>query len=202
MPPWPLTIGLCGGIASGKSSVARILAEAGYVVLDADLEARAVLQGPEIRPWLVETFGSEVIDASGEVQRSHIAERVFREPAALRALEQRVHPIVRRILHDARSAALARNDSVVLDVPLLFESGYDEVCDLILFVDVDRDTRRERAIARGMPAPDWERREASQVAVEQKRARSDRSIPNGEELHVTRAALADLVEYGRSARRG
>ncbi|MCA8968600.1 MAG: dephospho-CoA kinase [Planctomycetes bacterium] len=208
-PEPPLIVGLTGGIASGKSTVARLLEEAGFVVLDADREAHAVLEEPDTIEWLVEVFGPAVLIESSDdgnrrtrIDRRRIADRVFADSALLARLEARIHPRIRTKFRER--IATARRDGVplVLDVPLLFESGYDELCDIVLFVDASNTVRRKRAEARGMDIADWERRERQQLSIDEKRRRADRIVPNDGDLDATKAAVRDVVESMRSRTAG
>lgn len=180
-----------------------MLAEAGYVVLDADAEAKRVLRAVSLRPWLEETFGPGVLRGEGEatvVDTRYLADRVFEEPDLLRVLEAKLHPEVRRILDRKRREALDRGQSVILDVPLLLEGGYAEICDLILFVDVPDELREARAVARGMTKEDWRRREAAQMPLAEKRRRAQRRVPNDLGPEIARAAIADLLAYAEGHR--
>lgn len=196
VPTPPCVIGLVGGVASGKSTVARLFDEAGFVVLDADREARAVLEAAALRPWLIRNFGDEVQVSTPEgsrVDRRLIADRVFRDAALRRRLEQRVHPAVAKALRRGLVEARGASRSAVLDVPLLLESGYAELCDYILFIEVGDDERQRRAVARGMDIEDWKRREAAQLSLDEKRRRADRIVPNEAGVETARTAIADLL---------
>ncbi|MCB9882935.1 MAG: dephospho-CoA kinase [Planctomycetes bacterium] len=206
-PEPPLIIGLTGGIASGKSTVARLLEEAGFVVLDADREAHAVLEEPDTITWLVEVFGPEVLiecegddgDCRTRIDRRLIADRVFADSALLARLEARIHPRVGSKFREHIARARRDRVALALDVPLLFESGYDELCDIVIFVDASDTVRRKRARARGMDIADWERRERQQLSIEEKRRRADIVVPNDGDIEATKAAVRDLVESRRSS---
>jgi len=184
--PHSLVIGVLGGIASGKSTVAALLAGPDGLVLSADRIAHEVLASPPVVERLRERFGEEVLDASGAPDREALARRVFdpvEGPAHRRALEGWTHPRVRatisRRLEEARAAGTPR---IVLDVPLLLENdaehGWVEACDVLVFVDVPLEERRRRAAERGWSRGDLERREAAQLPLDQKRARADHVLRN------------------------
>lgn len=176
-------IGLTGGIASGKSTVASLFAERGAVVLDADRHAHAVLEEPAVRDALVERWGEEILSEDGTLARRAVAERVFGDGAEAdrRFLEGLVHPRVRERLRAEIDAARASGVSaVVLDIPLLLEAGWADACDAIYFVDCPQHERVKRAAARGWSEAELAEREASQTSIEEKRQRSDAVIPSSE----------------------
>jgi dephospho-CoA kinase len=178
-----LTIGLTGGIASGKSAVAAALARRGAVVFDADRIGHRVLQEPDVRDELFARWGAGILDAAGHVSRDAVAERVFPqtpEAAAERAfLEQTVHPRIRqRIEAEIRILPDDAVPAVIIDAPLLIESAWNAVCQIVLFIDVPRETRLARAKTRGWTPEEFSRREAVQMPIEEKRRRSTHVIQN------------------------
>jgi dephospho-CoA kinase len=188
-------LGLSGGVASGKSYVAGLLAERGAVVLDADRHAHAVLAEPDVVQSIVSRWGPAVLDEAGRVRRGEVARRVFGDGdgplAERRFLEGLVHPRVRQRLRADLDAALETGaPAAVLDVPLLFESGWSAECDAVLFVDTPEHVRRERAALRGWSDEAFALRESAQMPVEEKRRRSDLVIP-GESPEAAGAAVAD-----------
>ena len=206
LPAWPFVIGLLGGVAAGKSSIAGILESGGYLVLDADAAAHRVLQEAELRPWIRQTFGARAVRGN-QVDRTVVAEQVFRDPQLRERLEAQIHPRVLKGLRQATQEALARGLSVVLDVPLLLESSelgageqLRELCDLLLFVEVPEDLRRERALNRGLAEDDWRRREAAQIPVDEKRRQADLIVHNEGSLERSQAELAGLLAAARAAR--
>ena len=187
-------IGLLGGVASGKSSVARILVEAGWDWVDADRLARRALEASEIRPELRELFGPAVESATGEVDRSHLAKIVFSDPEMREALEALIHPRVRVEIENLLARAAENGAKVVLDIPLLLENGWAKRCDLLVFVDTPEEVRRDRAISRGMSAEDWALREKAQASIEAKRDAADLIVCNAGDLDQLRAGLASLLD--------
>jgi dephospho-CoA kinase len=155
-----IVIGIVGRPAAGKSTVARMLEAHGAVVLDADRIAHAVLDEPEVRRAIGSRFGADVMDARGRVRRSAIAALVFGSTeshmAALESLEAIIHPRVQRRIEDRlaeiRAAGADGGRVVVLDVPLLMQSGWDEFCDRLLVVECDERERQRRMAARGWSA--------------------------------------------------
>lgn len=163
-----IVVGLVGRIGSGKSTVARLLAAHGATVIDADRLAHEVLDEPEVVQAVVARFGPEVLDDAGRVRRPALAAKVFgstdEQAAGLRALEGIVHPRVRRRIEvilaaEAGAGAGAEPRVVVLDVPLLVQAGWDEICDRLLHVECAEDVRRARLEARGWPDAQRDARE-------------------------------------------
>ena len=173
-------IGVCGGIGSGKSAFARALGRLGAHVFDADASARRVLGGPDVKPALLELFGPGAIAADGTPDRAHIASIVFRDETARHALEDLIHPLVRSEAQQAIDVARESGiRAIVLDVPLLFESDMDAMCDAVVFVDADDRMRAARvAQTRGWTPEDLAAREAAQWPLDAKRARSDVVVVN------------------------
>lgn len=181
-----IVLGLTGGIASGKSFVARLLAERGAVICDADRHAHAALLDPKVHDAVVARWGADVANSDGSLSRRAIAARVFgpddAATAERRFLEGLVHPWVReRLRADLDAARAAGAPAAVLDVPLLVESGWANECDAVLFVDTPDDVRRGRAAARGWTPEEFARREASQAPIDVKRARARRVVPGDSE---------------------
>ena len=178
-----LTIGLTGGIASGKSAVAAALARRGAVVFDADQIGHRVLQEPEVRDELVTRWGREILTPDGRVSRPAVADRVFGDTPEVtqerRFLEQSLHPrILERIKSEIRLLPDDAVPAVVIDAPLLIESGWSAVCQVMLFVDTPRYKRQDRAESRGWTPEEFSRREAAQMPIEEKRRRSTHVIQN------------------------
>ncbi len=188
----PFVIGLLGGIASGKSRVAALLARRGARVLDADALAHAELARPEVRARIAAELGPGAIGAGGEVDRAALARRVFADPSARRRLEAIVHPgVIAAIEREIRAAAerAGRREVVVLDVPLLAEAGIVGACDELVFVGASIETREARARARGWPQGEVARREASQRPLDEKRRAATFAIDNDGDIAATEAAV-------------
>lgn len=189
--PRPLLIGLAGSVGAGKSTVARLLAERGCVVIDSDKAVRALLATVPVRDELVRWWGTGVLDTSGALDRAAVAHIVFADEAQRKRLEGYIHPLLAPGREQAiREAAAAGAPAVVLDAPLLFEAGLDAECDAVVVVDAARAIREGRVLAsRGWDARELSRREKSQHPLEDKRRRADYLVDNsGDE-----AALAESV---------
>jgi dephospho-CoA kinase len=203
-----LTLGLVGGIASGKSLVAQCFYELGAVVLDGDRAGHAVLREPDVIAALKERWGDKILDSAGQISRKQVAKIVFApgHAAEKRFLEQLTHPRIERKLQQELAAAQASQTpprAVVIDAALLFEGGWDKLCDKIIFVDAPRDVRLERAVRRGWSAEQFAAREAAQLPPEEKRERSHIVIRNVRTLEnlreVVRLTWRDLVGEGSDA---
>jgi dephospho-CoA kinase len=192
-------IGIIGDIAAGKSTVARHLQSLGAIWIDADLIARLTLQTESIRPALIAALGKEIIAGDGTVDRQAVAKQVFGQDEVsknkLLALESIIHPVVRQTIRDRLieiARALDSNELVpgqlsglpivVLDVPLLIESGWVRVCDEVWLVTADWEVRRTRARERGWSDQELERRTAAQIPTATKRRHAHRVIQNNGDL--------------------
>ncbi len=188
----PVVIGLLGGIAAGKSTVAGLFAARGFEVLDADQEARQVTDDPTVLRAIAARFGPDLVPA-GTLDRRALAAMVFADPAARRDLEAITHPAVRARLTAKLEAALAAGRNVVLDVPLLLEGGLIARCDTCVFVDAAEATRRARARARGWDDEELLRRERTQAELAVKRARCTHTIATDGTLDDVRTQVDALL---------
>ncbi|WP_100498524.1 dephospho-CoA kinase [Geodermatophilus chilensis] len=173
-----LRIGLTGGIGSGKSTVAGLLAAREARIVDADRIAREVVEpGTPGLQAVVTAFGDGVLTPEGTLDRPALAAIVFADPGARRRLDGIVHPLVRA--RAAELVAAAPPDAVVVqDVPLLVETGQAGSYDLVLVVEADLDTRVRRLVGRGLSEDDARARIAAQATDEQRRAVADVVLDN------------------------
>jgi dephospho-CoA kinase len=186
-----LVVGLTGGIGSGKSTVAALLAAKGAVVVDADAITREVQQpGTPVFAAMLERFGPGIVADDGTLDRQAVADIVFADPDALADLNAIVHPAVGAELL-ARMEALGGTDEiVVLDVPLLVESTRGYPVAGLLVVDVDPDIAVARLVAqRGMREDDARARIARQASRDERLARADRVIDNSGDLDALAAQV-------------
>jgi dephospho-CoA kinase len=182
-------VGLSGGVGSGKSTVARLLAAHGAVVIDADAIAREVVEpGTPGFDAVVARFGTDIV-AHGRLYRAALARIVFADEHARADLNSIVHPLVAR-RSDEIAAAAAPGAVVVFDVPLLVESGVTQRYDLVVIVLASEPVRLARLAARGMDAADARSRIAAQAGDEQRSAVADVLIRNDGPL----TELADQVD--------
>jgi dephospho-CoA kinase len=189
-------VGLTGGIGSGKSEVARLLAAHGAVVVDADLLAREVVApGSEGLAAVVEAFGPDVLTPDGGLDRAAVAARVFADPTARARLEAVVHPRVRALAARREAEAVAADpDAVVVhDVPLLVETGQQHAYDVVLVVDVPVQTQVDRLVqGRGMAPEEARARIAAQASREQRLAAADVVVDNSGSLESLARRVHDL----------
>ena len=196
-PQPPVVIGIVGGIAAGKSTVAALFAAAGLEHVDADGIARALVDEPAIRTALRARFGAAVERDDGSLDRAALARLVFADAAARRDLESITHPQIRARILAQIEAAKAAGRSVLLDAPLLLEGPLHAHCDAVVFVDASDAVRRRRALARGWSEAEWQRREQNQLGLGLKRARANASIRNDADLDATRRAVEELLSTWR-----
>ena len=192
--PLPI-IGVTGGIGSGKSLVANILKENGCVVADADENTKVVLHRKEVQQQLVEWWGAKVLDDNGNVDRAFVASIVFNEENELNKLESLIHPLVRKLQEETFNNAPKDAIGLVIDAPLLMESGLDTLCDVIIFVDSPFETRLKRVVEHRLwNEEQLRKREASQIGLDTKRSSADHIIINdGDIAHIeqqTRSVLS------------
>src|SRR5436305_5016361 len=176
--PLVLVVGLTGGIGAGKSSVSRLLASHGAVIVDADLIAREVVEpgGPAYQ-GVVDRFGDGVLLDDGSLNRPALAEIVFADADALKDLNGIVHPAVGAVIAERLAEEAPTDHVVVLDVPLLVESGRTNTSGTIV-VDCPPEEALRRAVARGLPEDDVRRRMANQVSREERLAKADFVVDN------------------------
>ena len=173
-----MRVGLTGGVGSGKSTVAQLLAEHGAVVIDADAIAREVVEpGTPGFEAVVAQFGSAVVGPDGRLDRPALAAIVFRDEDRRGQLNAIVHPLVGRRTAELMAAA-APDALVVFDIPLLVESNMAAGFDTVVVVESAVDTRLARLAERGMAAADARERMAVQASDEQRRAVADEVLVN------------------------
>ena len=186
-------MGLTGGVASGKSTVAEILEGLGAVVIDADVLARDVVApGTEGLRRVVEEFGSEVLAPDGSLDRPRLGAVVFGDVEARRRLEAIIHPLVRARSRELEEAA-PDGAVVVHDIPLLTETGQADRFDAVLVVDVPVETQVARMVEqRGMTREDAEARIAAQAAREERLAVATHRIDNTGTREDLRERVAEV----------
>ncbi|MGH2938564.1 MAG: dephospho-CoA kinase [Solirubrobacterales bacterium] len=187
----PLTIGLTGGIAAGKSEALAAFGRLGAVTLSSDAVVHDLLEGEPLRRELAERWGPEVAPAGAPTDRGAIGGIVFADPEELTWLESTVHPLV-----GAETAAWIAGlpdevEFAVIEVPLLFEGGREKVFDTTVSIVAAEDVRRERAAARGHALVDA--REARQLTQEEKADRAEHVIVNDGSVDDLEAALSALL---------
>lgn len=188
-----IVVGLTGGIGSGKSTVSAMLADRGAVVIDADAITRELQQpGTEVFAAMIERFSNDIVAPDGTLDRQAVADIVFTDPAALADLNALVHPAVGKEIAARMDAAAhapvpdgAPCPVVVLDVPLLVETGRGDMAGVVV-VDTDPQTQVERLVThRGLTTSDAEARIAAQATRTERLAAADQVIDNtGDFAHL------------------
>ena len=193
-----LRVGLTGGIGSGKSEVARRLAERGAVVIDADVAAReVVVPGSPGLAQIAATFGESVLRPDGSLDRERLGQMVFADPGLRATLNAIVHPLVRTWMEEAERAAVRASPPpgpvIVHDVPLLAESRGTAGFDVVIVVDVPPELQVERLVRlRGMAADQARARMAAQASREQRLAVADIVIDNSGSLDDLDRRIAEV----------
>lgn len=196
-----LTIGLTGGIASGKSTVANMCKEMGIPVIDADIEARlAVEPGEPAYKMIVESFGPGILLQDGSINRQALGALIFNDEDKRLLLNGIVHPEVRKRMAEKRETAEKTGAPIViLDIPLLFESKLTYMADKTLVVYVGRDTQLSRLMARNsFSKEEAEARIRSQMPLSEKAAMADAVIDNNGEIDETKRQLLEILERWRT----
>ncbi|HEX4305944.1 MAG TPA: dephospho-CoA kinase [Solirubrobacterales bacterium] len=187
----PLTIGLTGGIAAGKSEALAAFGRLGAATLSSDAVVHDLLEGEPLRRELAERWGPEVTPEGAPTDRGRIGGIVFADPDELTWLESRIHPAV-----GAATVAWIADlpddvEVAVIEVPLLFEGGRADVFDTTVSIVAAEGVRRERAAARGHALVDA--REARQLTQEEKAERADHVVVNDGSVEDLEAALSALL---------
>jgi len=204
-----LVVGLTGGIASGKSTVAQMFRDAGIPVICADeLAHDAVKPGKPALEEIRRAFGPSVLDDAGQLDRAAMARQVFSDPEKRRLLESIIHPRVA----DEQRQRISELDSqghtvVIADVPLLYESGWQSAFDLVVVVYAPRSVQEERLVVRdGLSADDARARLDAQMSIEEKRRRAYRVVDNTAGLDHTReqvmSIVSEVIELAQSRKSG
>ncbi|MGI9473760.1 MAG: dephospho-CoA kinase [Rubripirellula sp.] len=192
-----IVLGIVGSPAGGKSTVAKYLQELGATWINADLIAREVLEEDAIQAQVLGHFGSEIAGKDGRIDRSLLADRVFGDDdekrAELNYMEGLIHPRTRRIITNRLRELEQQQERVaILDVPLLFKSGWDKSCDEIWCVDSDRKLRLMRIRGRGWDDGELRARESNQLDIREKRRLSTTLIMNNGTLRQLHGTIDQL----------
>ena len=192
-----IIIGLTGGIASGKSTTAALFRELDIPVHDADAAVHEMMApGGVATGKVVEAFGGQILAPDGSVDRQRLGGEVFAAPARRRILESIIHPLVAasrdRFLATSRLTGVPL---VVLDIPLLFETGGEALCDFVILCSVDPDTQKRRALRRnGMTEDKLAAILQSQMPLATKRAMADAVIETDHGVDAARQALLAILD--------
>jgi dephospho-CoA kinase len=192
-------LGLLGGVASGKSLVARQLVDLGAVVFNADRAGHDALLLPSIEAAARQRWGNAVFGPDGHIDRAQLARIVFAPPPdgppERKYLESLTHPEISRRLAAVAESEEAAAPLIVLDAALILEAGWDKLCDYFAFVEVPQELRLARALQRGWKEEDFSAREAAQESLDSKRTRADVIIDNSGSAEHTQAQVKRLWQF-------
>ena len=189
-------IGITGGIASGKSTVTDFLRKQGYQVIDADQVVHELQEpGGRLYQALLSTFGSAILQEDGRLDRPKLGAMIFGKPDLLAQSSQLQNEIIREELARRRDLLAETEDIFFMDLPLLFELGYDNWFDQIWLVYVTEETQLSRLIARNaLSQEEAEKSIAAQLSLKEKRKRADVLIDNDGSLEETRQQIGDALQ--------
>jgi dephospho-CoA kinase len=194
--PKKLVIGLVGGMGSGKSRVAEEFARRGACVVNGDRLGHEALDEPAIREELVRRWGREILDENGHIARSRVGPIVFADKEERQALEAVVHPYIAGCIRAEIEKAQTdpRVKFVVLDAAIMIETGWDKVCDRLIYVHAPRAERLRRlADQRGWSEKEVDAREHAQLSLTQKASRADSAIDNSDSPGSLARQIEDLL---------
>lgn len=190
-----MIIGLTGGIASGKTTVSKILKTKGFLIYDADEIAREISKEEEVKKELISYFGEQILDKASNIDRKKLKDIVFKDKEKLEELNRIIHPRVYVFFKSIRE----KNDykkTIVFDVPLLFESGIDKLCDKILLVLADRELKIKRIIKRdGISKELAEKIIGSQMSDDEKIKKADIIIENNDSIEDLKEQVERFCVY-------
>lgn len=193
-----MNIGLTGGIACGKSTVAAMLVRRGALLVDADRVAREVVEpGTPVLAQVIERFGADLLLPDGSLDRKKLGERVFGNPKALKDLEGLLHPAIRATMSERVRTyeSLHPDKLVVVDIPLLYESGLQSHYDQVMLVYVPREIQLERLMKRdGLTKEQAEKRLQAQMSIEEKKKLADIVIDNSGTIENTERQIQAFWE--------
>ena len=181
-------LGLTGGIATGKSTVSRYFSDKGYAVVDADVVARRVVEpGTEGLANIVAQFGTEIIQTDGTLNREKLGAMIFADAKKRETLNSLLSDLIRRaIIADTATLVNANQPLIVLDIPLLYEAGYETHCDAVMVVYTTEEVQRKRLMGRNnLSEEEALNHIASQEPIEAKKNRADIVIDNNGTLNDT-----------------
>lgn len=189
-------IAIVGGIGSGKSEVAKLFARSGGMLFDADAEVRDLFKDEGVKKKIRDYFGVFVFDSAGNVDRSALAKVVFGNIESRLFLESILHPLVlKKVQKKIKDLAnFSESSFLVLDIPLLLEKNWRNLCSVLVFVDCNRGERLRRCMTRGWTEAEWESRENSQMPLTDKASICDHIIDNSKSYDYTVKQVDDLLK--------
>ncbi|WP_010272016.1 dephospho-CoA kinase [Paenibacillus senegalensis] len=193
-----MNTGLTGGIASGKSTVSKLLADRGAIIVDADQIAReVVLPGTPLLSEVAQTFGEEILLADGSLNRKKLGSIVFSDEAKRKKLESMLHPAIRKLMRERmEDAEAAQPDKlVVVDIPLLYESDLAHLFEEVIVVYVPVEIQIERLMSRdGLSQEQALQRIETQMPIELKKQKADVVIDNSGSLEQTARQIEEYMQ--------
>lgn len=193
-----IVLGLVGGIACGKSTVSHLFEELNAKIFSADQLVHHLLTRPEVIQQILQHFGPEVLEETGQISRKKLGASVFAHEEKLKKLNQLLHPLVLQELDQflrqcqAEEAHLSNPLLVVLDIPLLLETGLHHRCDFLVFIDTPESCRQKFAQQRGWDSDEIFRREQHQLSLQKKKDFSQFILPNSGSLDSLRQKIFQL----------
>lgn len=192
------TIGLTGGIAVGKSTVSDMLKAKGMFIIDADKIAHDVLYDASVKAELCDCFGREILDANGEIDRRLLAQAAFKDDESTNKLNALTHPAIKSRMEqtiDQARGLLTAPPAVVIDAPLLIESGLHRICDSVVLICANIQTRYARIMERdGLTREQAKKRIAAQMPQWKKKRYADFIINNDASRQELRSAVDDVLD--------
>jgi dephospho-CoA kinase len=192
-----MIIGLTGSIASGKSTVSNMLKEKGYPIVDADKIARQVVEpGTPVIKEIAEHFGAEVLNEDGSLNREKLGERIFKSEEERKKLNSIIHPAIRNEMIRQKEQWISKGaGTVILDIPLLFESKLQSFVEKIIVVSVTPEIQKQRLIARNeLNEQEAADRINSQLLMVEKEAGADAVIDNNGTIEETKMQVETLLD--------
>lgn len=191
-------LGLTGGIATGKSTVSRFFESHGIPVVDADKGARHVMEpGQAAYHAVVKTFGQEILNGDGTIDRTRLGAIVFNDPDKLKKLNETVHSHVLNWIRDKKNKLInADYPLVVLDIPLLYEIGLEDEADVIMVIYADPETQLKRLMKRdGLSEREAQKRIDAQESIDSKAEKADVIIDNRGSIEETEDQLRTWLDH-------
>jgi len=190
-------IGIIGGIGSGKSTVAAELGKLGCKVIDADKIAHELLEKKSVKEKILKYFGPEILDPKGNIKRRTLAEIVFADARKLASLNRVIHPLVFKKTEEFIEKYNHQKNvtAIVLDIPLLVETGWEKRCDTLIFVDCKEEIRAKRAQKMGFNKKQIKIRENFQISLDKKAMLTDNIIENNSGFSALVRQVADIFSY-------
>ena len=192
----PLVVGLTGSIATGKSTISKMFSEADVPVIDADAIAREVVEPGEVAyEKIVQHFGEEVISEGGTLNRKRLGSIVFNDESERKALNEIIHPEIRKKMLSRRDQYIREEQPlIIMDIPLLFESGLFDYVDQVLVVYIPEKLQVERLMKRDKSSKeDAQARIDAQISIEEKKDKADAVIDNSGTIEESRRQLMEIL---------